>query len=83
MYKKTELDKLRDDMKEQIVDPVIKKLETSLTSINSSVTVAVFSLNLAKGTLTYIQSSMDHGKTKLESLKRQVQGGILRIQSNI
>lgn len=83
MYKKTELDKLGDDMKEQIVDPVFKKLEASLTSINSSVTVAVFSLNSAKGTLTYIQSSMDHEKTKLESLKRQVQGGVLRIQSNI
>ena len=27
MYNKTELDKLRDDMKEQIVDPRIKKLE--------------------------------------------------------
>ena len=32
MYNKTELDKLRDDMKEQIVDPRIKKLEALINS---------------------------------------------------
>ena len=74
MYNKTELDKLRDNIKEQIVDPGIKKLEASLTSLNSSVAVTVSSLNSAKGTLTYLQSSMDHEKAKLEILKRQVQG---------
>ena len=74
MYNKTELDKLRDNIKEQIVDPGIKKLEASLTSLNSSVAVTVSSLNSAKGTLTDLQSSMDDEKAKLEILKRQVQG---------
>ena len=74
MYNKAELDKLRDNIKEQIVDPGIKKLEASLTSLNSSVAVTVSSLNSAKGTLTDLQSSMDDEKAKLEILKRQVQG---------
>ena len=73
MYNKTELDKLRDNIKEQIVDPGIKKLEASLMSLNSSVAVTVSSLNSAKRNLTYLQSSMDHEKAKLEILKRQVQ----------
>ena len=101
MYNKTELDKLRDDMKEQIVDPGIKKLEASLTLIKSSVTslsssvaAAETSLTSTKATVTSLnssvadavtslKSSMDIEKTKLENLKHQVQGGVLRTTLNM
>ena len=65
MYNKTELDKLRDDIKEQIVDPGIKKLEESLTLIKSSVTslsssvaAAETSLTSTKATVTSLNSSV-------------------------
>ena len=100
-YNKTELDKLREDMKEQIIDPGIKKLEASLTLIKSSVTslsssvaAAETSLTSTKATVTSLnssvtvavaslKSSMDTVKTKLENLKHQVKGGVLRTKSNI
>lgn len=77
LYSKTELDKLRDDIKKQIVDPAIKKLEASLdssvertkdfvTSLKSSIADTVSSLNSAKETIRSIQSSMG-------LLERQVQ----------
>ena len=87
MYNKTELDTLRDDMKEQIVDPEIKKLGASLTLIKSSVTSLSSSVAAAESStesnLKSIQSSMDQEKTKLKDLKRQVQASLLRTQSNI
>ena len=87
MYNKTELDTLRDDMKEQIVDPEIEKLGASLTLIKSSVTSLSSSVAAAesstKSNLKSIQSSMDQEKTKLKDLKRQVQGSLLRTQSNV
>ena len=100
MYNKTELDKLRDDMKEQIVDPRIKKVEASLTLIKSSVTslsssvaaaetsltstkANVTSLNSSVAvTMTSLKSSMKKEKTKLETLKYQVKGGVLITKSN-
>ena len=81
---------LTDEMKEQIVAPDIKKVEASLalikssvTSLSSSVAAVESSLNSTKGTLASIQSSMDHEKTKLKNLKHQVQGDLLRSQSNM
>ena len=62
MYNKTELDKLRDDMREQIVDPGIKKLEalinSSVTSLSSTVAVAVSSLASTKKIVTSFNSSV-------------------------
>ena len=62
MYNKTELDKLRDDMREQIVDPGIKKLEalinSSVTSLSSTVAVAVSSLASTKKIATSFNSSV-------------------------
>ena len=83
MYNKTELDKLRDDIKEQIVDPEIKKLEESLTLlqfIHSSVATTEPSLTSTKLTLKSIQSSTEHEKTQLKNLMHQVQRGLFRTQ---
>ena len=74
MYNKTELDKLRDDMKEQIVDPKIKKLEASLilikssvTSLSSSVAAAEASLTSTNANVTSLNSSVAVTMTSLKS----------------
>ena len=86
LYNKAELDKLRDDIKKQIVDPGIQKLEASLasiksyvTSLRSSVAATKSYLTLAKDSVTSLSSSVADVMSSLNSAK----GTLTSIQSSM